>query len=373
MRATGVADLPLHSGPVPPWLMARMKNLASKMLKVIVDEYGEAELLRRMGDPFWFQSLGCVLGFDWHSSGLTTVVSGALREALKIGEHGVAAAGGKGRMSRRIPEMIKSTGLGEDVSGKLIYASRMAAKVDNAVLQDGYTIYHQLILFTEKGEWAVIQQGMNAETGYARRYHWVGERVRSFVAEPHSGLAGIKREPRVLNLVSKKSEEVRKASVDLAAERPERIVRLINLALSRQETMTKWIRGEETPLIPRYLHMPRRINWEILRRVYEVRPRNYEELVGIRGVGPTTIRALALIAAIIHGSEPDWRDPLKFTFAVGGKDGVPRPISKRVYDRVIGFMKEVVEVSDMSSGERREALRRLLRLERRLYGAESKL
>ncbi len=368
MQTSGTADLPLHSGPVPPWLMPRMRALASRIVRVIVDEYGVGELLRRMGDPLWFQSLGCVLGFDWHSSGLTTVVSGALREALSLEEHGVAAAGGKGQMSRRVPEMVKALGLNEAISEKIIHASRMTAKVDNAVLQDGYTIYHHIILFTEKGEWAVIQQGMNPEVGYARRYHWVGGKVDSFVVEPHSGIAGSRREQKVLNMVSRRSEEARKASVDLASEKPEKTIRILNRLLRSQETITRWM-GEggrvETHI---HLHMPRRVNWHVLRRIYEVRPRNYEELVGIKGVGPSTVRALALVAAIIHGAEPDWRDSIKFTFAVGGKDGVPRPISRRTYDEVIGFMRGVVEASGMEAEERRQALRRLFTLERMLYG-----
>lgn len=348
--------------------MPRMRALASRIVRVIVDEYGVGELLRRMGDPFWFQSLGCVLGFDWHSSGLTTVVSGALREALRLEEHGVAVAGGKGLMGRRVPEMVRAAGLGEEVSERVIHASRMAAKVDNSVLQDGYTIYHHVILFTERGEWAVIQQGMNPEIGYARRYHWVGERVKSFVEEPHSGIAGQRREQMVLNMVSRRSEEARKASVDLASERPERIVRTLNQLMRRQETLARWMGEKGDVKAPSHLYMPRRIDWKTLRRIYEVRPRNYEELVGIRGVGPTTIRALALVAAIIHGAEPDWRDPVKFTFAVGGKDGVPRPISRRTYDKVIGFMREVVEASGVGAEERRAALRRLFTLERMLYG-----
>jgi len=369
MRLSGTADLPLHSGHVPPWLMRRMKSLAASIVKVIVEEYGQGELLRRLGDPLWFQSFGCALGFDWHSSGLTTVVTGALREVLRVDEHGVAAAGGKGALSRRVPEKLTQMGLDEDVASRLVHASKMAAKVDNAVLQDGYSIYHHVIVFTERGEWAVIQQGMNEDLGYARRYHWVGERVRSFVVEPHSGMAGERVEARVLNMVSRESEEARKASVDLASESPARLIRLVNLALNKQETLTAWL-GEraESVKVPPHLSMPRRIDWKAVRRAYEIRPRNYEELVGVRGLGPSTIRALALVAALIHGARIDWRDPLKFTFAVGGKDGVPKPISKRTFDQVIRFMREVLEAAEVEKDERMAALRRLFHLERRMYG-----
>lgn len=369
MRISGTADLPLHGGHVPPWLMERMKSLASAISGVIVEEYGRRELLRRFGDPLWFQSFGCVLGFDWHSSGLTTVVTGALREALRLEEHGVAVVGGKGRLSRRIPENILSMKLDDDTVSRLLRISRMTAKVDNAVLQDGYTIYHHVIIFTDDGEWTVIQQGMNEEVGYARRYHWLGERVESFVVEPHSGLAGEKIEERVLNLVSRRSEEARKASVDLVSEKPSRLTRLINMALNKQETLTRWLNGETVSIeVPKHLTMPRRINWKAVRRLYEIKPRNYEELVELRGLGPSTIRALALVATLVYGVEIDWRDPVKFTFAVGGKDGVPRPISRKTFDKTIAFMREVLEASEIEREERKAALRRLFNLERRMYG-----
>jgi len=373
MRITGTSDLPLHDGRVPGWLMSRMKSMASAIVKVIVDDYGAREFLRRVGDPYWFQAFGCVLGFDWHSSGLTTVVTGALRESLSLEEHGVAVAGGKGAMGRRVPEELRRLGLGEDRVAKLIRASRLTAKVDNSVLQDGYAIYHHAIIFTSEGDWAVVQQGMNPELGYARRYHWVGEGMGSFVVEPHSGIASERREGLVLNMVSRRSEEARKASVDLVAEGPSRLIRLLNLVLRRQETLTIWIEGGgggELRLrdIPRHLEMPKRIDWEAVKRAYDVKPRNYEELIEVRGMGPSTIRALALISALIYGAEIDWRDPVKFTFAVGGKDGVPHPVSRRTYDEALSFMQQVLEEAEIGGEERRAALRRLLNLERELFG-----
>ncbi|MCD6591909.1 MAG: DUF763 domain-containing protein [Thaumarchaeota archaeon] len=371
MKIAGVADLPLHDGRVPGWLMARMKSLASAIVKVIVEDYGRRELLRRLGDPYWFQSFGCVLGFDWHSSGLTTTVIGALRESLSLGEHGVAVAGGKGMLGRRIPDQLMRMGLDEDKALKLIRASRLTAKVDNAVLQDGYQIYHHAIIFTEEGEWAVIQQGMNPDKGYARRYHWIGEVVKSFVVEPHSGIISSRREKGVLNMVSRESEEARKVSVDLVAENPSKLIRLINLVSRRQETLTAIISGESTPPIkdlPDRLRMPLRIDWKAVKKAYDVKPRDYEELIEIKGFGPSTIRALALISALIYGARIDWRDPVKFTFAVGGKDGVPYPVSRKTYDEAIRFMQTVLEGADIAAEERRLALRRLLTLERRLFG-----
>ncbi|MEM0329595.1 MAG: DUF763 domain-containing protein [Nitrososphaerota archaeon] len=371
VKLSGVTDLPLHEGRAPAWLMARMKKMAYAVAKVIVDDYGRREFLRRLSDPYWFQSFGCALGFDWHSSGLTTTVVGALREALSLKVHGVAVAGGKGSMSRRVPEQIMGSGLDEDKAARLIRASRLAAKVDNAVLQDGYQIYHHAIIFTEDGEWAVIQQGMNPDRGYARRYHWLGERVECFVVEPHSAIASMRREKAVLNMVSRESEEARRASVDLASERPSTLIRLLNIAARGQETLTAFI-GDEMDLqvtrLPSFLRMPRRIDWNAIRRAYELRPRSYEELVEIRGIGPSTIRALALISALIYGARIDWRDPVRFTFAVGGKDGVPYPVSRRTYDEAISFMQQVLEEAELGSDEKKEALRRLLQLERSLYG-----
>lgn len=371
VKLSGVTDLPLHEGRAPAWLMARMKKMAYAVAKVIVDDYGRRELLRRLSDPYWFQSFGCALGFDWHSSGLTTTVVGALREALSLKAHGVAVAGGKGSMSRRVPEQIMGSGLDEDKAARLIRASRLAAKVDNAVLQDGYQIYHHAIIFTEDGEWAVIQQGMNPDRGYARRYHWLGERVERFIVEPHSAIASMRREKVVLNMVSRESEEARRASVDLASERPSTLIRLLNIAARGQETLTAFIEDEmdlQVRKLPSFLRMPRKIDWNAIRRAYELKPRNYEELVEIRGIGPSTIRALALISALIYGARIDWRDPVRFTFTVGGKDGVPYPVSRRTYDEAISFMQQVLEEAELGLDEKKEALRRILQLERSLYG-----
>ncbi|MCX8187900.1 MAG: DUF763 domain-containing protein [Nitrososphaeria archaeon] len=368
MRISGTAELPLHSGHVPPWLMSRMKLLAREIAKVIIRDYGRREFLKRLGDPHWFQSFGCVLGFDWHSSGLTTTATGALRDVLRLDEHGVALVGGKGALSRRIPDELMKAGLDEDEAAKLIRVSRLTAKVDNAVLQDGYSIYHHVIVFTEDGEWAVIQQGMNADLGYARRYHWLDEYVKSFVVEPHSGIASSRMEACVLNMTSRESEEARKISVDLVSESPEKLIRLINL-VNRQETLTTWIgEGEAIKELPSHLEMPRKIDWKAVRRAYDIKPRNYEELIEVRGIGPSTVRALALIAALIYGARVDWRDPVKFTFAVGGKDGVPYPVNRRVYDDVISFMRQILEGAEVGAEERKAALRRLLNLERAIFG-----
>jgi len=367
LSISGTADLPLHTGHVPPWLMDRMKNLADAIIKVMVEELGRREVLRRIGDPYWFQAFGCVLGFDWHSSGLTTVVTGALRESVKLNTHGIAVIGGKGAMGIRTPQLIHKVDISEELKIKLIKASKLSAKVDNAVLQDGYNIYHHTIIFTEDGDWAVVQQGMNLPSKYARRYHWISENIVSFVEEPHSGIAGDRVEEIVLNLTSSKSREARKISVDLISENPSKLVRLINLSLNKQETLTRWIDTDFEVQLPPHLDMPRKINWKAIRKAYDIRPSRYEELLQIEGIGPSTLRALALISTLIYGVQIDWRDPIKFTFAHGGKDGVPYPISRRRMDESIRFLRSMLESASIEREEKLKAFRRLVDLERRLY------
>jgi hypothetical protein len=367
---TGVAELPLHSGHAPSWLIERMRKLADAIVTVIVESYDTGEFLRRISDPFWFQSFGCVLGFDWHSSGLTTVVTGVLRECLNFDKHGVMVAGGKGSKSKRTPEELKSAlvshGFDEGKVEYLLRASRLSAKVDNALVQDGYNLYHHAIFVDEKGKWAVVQQGMNVSDGYARRYHWLGESVKSFVVEPHSSILSDGVSSIVLNMTSRKCENARKVSVDLVCESPPKLIRMFN-ALNKQESLTKWL-GEETGTrivekVPAYLHMPKRVNWDLLKKVYESKPRNYEELIEIRGVGPSTVRALALIASLIFGAEVDWRDPVKYSFAVGGKDGVPYPVSRRTMDEATKFLREMIEAAELEKEAKFEALKRLARAE----------
>lgn len=358
MERTGEALLPLHVGKAPRWLFVRMKKLAGLIAEAIVGEYGRAELLRRLSDPVWFQAFGCALGYDWHSSGVTTVVTAALREALEERELGVVVLGGKGRASTKIPEdiqkVVRRLDLGEGEAQRLLRASRMSAKVDNAVLQDGYQIYHHALIVTEDGQWAVVQQGMNTERRLARRYHWLGENVSSFVVEPHAGIVGERREPAVLDMTARESEEARMASVDLVAEGPERLSRMLREAV--RGPLSPYL-GEEggVPM----LVMPRRVDWAALRSAYEEGVSNYEELVEIRGVGPATVRALALLAELIEGAEPSRRDPIRYSFAFGGKDGVPFPVNVRRMDQVISFLTELVRGSDLPESEKRRILSRL--------------
>lgn len=336
-----------------------MVKLAGCIVEVIIHEYGVRGLLERLSDPWFFQSLSCVLGYDWHSSGTTTVTCGALKEALGPGDHGVAFAGGKGRASMRAPSEIDELGLRMGLSAgridELKYASRMAAKVDNALIQDGYTLYHHSFIFDERGNWIVIQQGMNEEEGNARRYHWPLE-PHSLVEEPHNAILCDKRLPMVLDMTSSKSKGNREASLDIARDGPRHLKGLLRVeAPHGQGTLDDWSEGRKA------LVMPSTINWETLKRAYEFQPESYEELISIRGLGPSTVRGLALIAELIYGERPSWSDPVRFSFAFGGKDGVPFPVDRRAMDEAIDVLKTGILSSYLKREEKMRALERLRR------------
>ncbi|RLE64545.1 MAG: DUF763 domain-containing protein [Thermoprotei archaeon] len=364
MKLSGVAKLPLHGGRVPRWLFNRMVKLAEAIVRVMVLEYGRREFIRRLSDPFWFQAFGNVLGFDWHSSGVTTVVTGVLKEAINPQEFGIAVCGGKGKASLKTLDEITHLANVMNFSSSRIEefkrASRLAAKVDNAALQDGYSLYHHVFIVSEDGYWTIVQQGLNVEDRSARRYHWLGEEVLSFVEEPHKSIVGDKKLNHVLNMVARESREARKISVDLVRENPSKLASVF-ARLNGFLTLDKWIEREKMfeMKITKYLEMPWRVNWRILKKIYEIQPRNYEELLQIRGVGPATIRGLAFIADLIYGEEPSWQDPVKYSFAFGGKDGVPYPINKKAMDEAIATLRETIELAEIGYKQRLEALKRL--------------
>ncbi|MEM2156459.1 MAG: DUF763 domain-containing protein [Candidatus Jordarchaeales archaeon] len=362
MKRGGVADLVLHDGAAPRWLFERMVRLAKPIISFIVLEYGEEEFLRRVADPFWFQALSCILGFDWHSSGTTTVTCSALKLALNYKEHGLVAAGGKGAVSLKTPEEITRAGeifgFSESEIERLIYSSRMAAKVDNVAIQSGYTLYHHVMFVSENGKWAVVQQGMNPDFKSARRYHWLSEKVSSFVEEPHTGIVGDIMHEHVLNMTAKESRDCRKVSLDLVRDNPSHI-RSYFSAGNMQRSLSDWIPGTKTT---RQLNMRINVNWDALKKAYEKQPENYEQLLAIKGIGPGTVRALALIAELVFGASPSWTDPVKYSFAFGGKDGVPYPVDKRRMDDVITFLERVVEEAKLGVKEKVELLKRLKRL-----------
>ena len=349
---TGVAHLPLHHGKAPSWLFQRMKSLSKEMILFIIDLYGPEEMLLRLSDPFWFQAFGCVLGFDWHSSGLTTTVCGAMKEGLKGMEKelGFFTAGGKGRVSRKTPLEIQQICDQRSVNGTpLIYASRMSAKVDSAALQDGYQIYHHSFFFTEKGSWAVVQQGMNEKTRYARRYHWFSKGLNDFVCEPHWAVCCDERKEG-LNLIALESEKARQAITEVSHEKPEFIMR-------EGKRAAELYLPREHPVPMEEIRLERLEKTFV--QIYDSSPNNFEELLGIQGVGPKTLRALSLVSELVHGARASFKDPTRFSFAHGGKDGHPYPVDRNVYDRTIEILRTAIEKARIGDRDKVEAIRRL--------------
>jgi hypothetical protein len=345
-----------------------MKKLASQIVTLILDEYGIDDFLMRVSDPFWFQALGCVLGYDWHSSGVTTVLTGVLKEAIVPEEHGIAVCGGKGRTSRQTPLEIENVGekfgFSECDINNLTHASKMSAKVDNTAVQAGYQLYHHAFFVTEDRKWAVVQQGMCTQDRTARRYHWLSENLSSFVVEPHSAIVGDAKRESALDMTAKEGENCRKVSVDLVNEPTERIMRMI--APTRQKMLDEWLHFNvndptEKPAVA-FLSMPVNINWKAMRNAYEFQPKDYEELLALKGIGPAAVRGLALIAELVYGAKPSWKDPVKYSFAYGGKDGVPFPVDRKAMDESIQMLRETVEASRIGDKEKMWSLQRLRKL-----------
>ncbi|MFC2005420.1 DUF763 domain-containing protein [Chloroflexota bacterium] len=355
---TGVANLPLHYGKAPRWLFDRMVKLAREITIAIVADFGAEEMLKRLSHPYWFQAFGCILGFDWHSSGVTTTLCGALKEGIKGLERdlGLFVAGGKGKTSRRTPAELENWGELISINpAPLVYASRMSAKVDSSAVQDGYQLYHHTFLFTKRGSWAVIQQGMNEAVHYARRYHWLGEAVTSFINEPHSAILSEAR-GQALNLVAGESDPARSTITGIATnQKPEDIL-----------TELKKIKTLSLP--PRHYLSTGDLHPDSLRRIllstYERQPNDFEELVGLQGVGAKTIRALSLISELVHGIAPSYRDPARYSFAHGGKDGIPYPVDRETYDQSIELLRKAINRTKLSVGEKNEAVGRLERMRR---------
>jgi hypothetical protein len=335
-----------------------MVRLSREITANIVQEYGSEEMLRRLSDPYWFQAFGCVLGFDWHSSGVTTTVTGALKEGLRGTEKdfGIYVGGGKGAVSRRTPEEIVDYCDRLSLDPRpLVYASRMSAKVDSAAVQDGYQLYHHSFFFTPAGAWCVVQQGMNDANGMARRYHWLASQLRSFVNEPHVAVCA-EREAPTLNLVAAESEAARSASATLAREKPHVVLSALTdlplLSMPRRHAVRL------ADVNPQHLD-------KILLKTYERAPENFETLLGMEGVGAKTLRALALASEIIHGAPASTRDPARFSFAHGGKDGFPYPVDVDTYDKTIETLRAAVNKANVDRSERVKALKRLVE-----YGKE---
>lgn len=355
---TGTVDLPLHPGKCPAWLFKRMRVLTKEISQIIIRDYGTQELLLRLSDPMFFQSLSCIIGFDWHSSGTTTTTCGAIKEALSA-EMGLVACGGKGKTSRKTPSEIEkhseSFNLSEKKTIVLLEATKLTAKVDSSCVQDYHELYHHSFLMDDKGNWTVVQQGMNDASGYARRYHW--SNTENFTEAPPENIAGVRTED-TLNLVSGESKETREYSVGFIQDNPNRL--------------RKYFTGQTTLFDYEVRKMPERHeilkcdlskkDWEMLQNAYELQPKNYKELVSLQGMGKKKLRALALVSKLLHGSRLDWKDPVKYSFGHGGKDGIPYPVDRESYDHTIRFLRGAVEGSELESKEKKDALQRLARL-----------
>jgi hypothetical protein len=331
-----------------------MVKLAREITIHISSEFGPDEMLRRLSDPFWFQAFGCVLGFDWHSSGVTTTVTGAVKEGIRGLEKdlGFFAGGGKGAVSRRTPSEIEEACERLSIDARpLVYASRMSAKVDSAAVQDGYQLYHHAFFFTPTGAWTVVQQGMNDSNGMARRYHWLSAKLESYVNEPHAAVCAEAVAP-TLNLVAAESSPVRANAAELARAKAGVVVSAIRqipaLTMPRRHAVLL------ADVNPQYLE-------KILVKTYERAPEDFETLLGMEGVGGRTLRALALVSEIIYGTPASTRDPARFSFAHGGKDGFPYPVDTGTYDKTVEVLRAAVTKAGIDRSERVAALKRLVK------------
>ncbi len=374
-QRSGSADLPLHGGRVPRWLGERMTRLGAVVAEAIVIKYGRDELLRRLAHPFWFQSFGAVMGMDWHSSGITTSVIGALKRGLAplAGELGLHVCGGRGRHSRATPAELIAIGerVGFD-GGALATASRLVAKVDSAAVQDGFQLYLHGFIVADDGKWVVVQQGMKDATATARRYHWLSEGLSTFVESPHAAIEG-PGQGRIVNLTDRRAAHSRRAQVDLLGTvGPDGIAREYAALIGRVPAPA----AGDQPLLP-HLVMPRhhdvRAGDVVLRRLHgslaaaaDRAPEDFTDLLLIPGVGERTVKALAMVAEVVHGAPCRFTDPGRFSFAHGGKDGHPFPVPLKVYDETIRVLKSAVTRAKLGQSEEFEAIRRLDAEARRL-------
>jgi hypothetical protein len=349
MKRSGSADLPLHYGYVPQWLAERMAKLGLAIVENIVIDYGKDEVLRRLSDPFWFQSLGAVMGMDWHSSGITTSVMGALKRAINphSRELGIYICGGKGKHSKQTPaELLKiseSTGLDGNY---LVKCSKLSAKVDNTAIQDGFQLYTHNFILSDTGKWAVVQQGMSDASSTARRYHWHSEQLTSFVDDPHTSIYG-KNTGLILNMTDKLADTSRNGVMQIAGENPEMMIREISKLVMPNHHDVK---AKDVDL--------KRLG-AVLWLAHEKQPADFEDLLLLQGLGPRTLQSLALVSEVIHGTPSRFKDPARFSFAHGGKDGHPFPVPITVYDETISTLQNAVYKSKLGLSEKNEAIKRL--------------
>ncbi|MGZ8424769.1 MAG: DUF763 domain-containing protein [Candidatus Binatia bacterium] len=349
MKRSGTADLPLHGGRVPLWLAERMTKLGTAITEAIIHHYGSSAYLSRLSDPFWFQALGAVMGMDWHSSGITTSVMGALKRGLatRADEIGIYICGGRGRFSRNTPQELRSIADHRGFDGEaLVRASRLTARVDNNAIADGFQIYLHSFVLAANGEWAVVQQGLNDRSGMARRYHWHSATLNDFVAEPHTGIVG-ENQGFIMNLVDAQARPAQSALLEIAREKPE-----TTLTAARHLRMPNHheVRAENIDL--------KRLG-AVLAVAYERDLRQFAELLLLEGIGPRTLQSLALIAEVVHGAASRFSDPARFSFAHGGKDRHPFPVPLKTYDESVNFLRTSLDRAKLGGGDKLDGLRRL--------------
>lgn len=380
----GIATFTLDTGKCPKWLFERMVKLGREMGRVLIEEYGSDEFIKRIGDPVWFQSLGTVLAFDWNASGLTTILTAALKEAIRGQERewGVFICGGKGKTSLKTPDEIENWGerlcLPEDHTKNLTYNSKMSAKVDSALVQDGYELYHHAFFFSKNGAWTVVQQGMNKANRRARRYHWHSTNIKDLIVEPHSGIASQAFTKNTLNLTAKKGEQNRNISLELMnanaitiqkdlqilRKHSSKLSQMINFSIGDDdgEQMTL-LNLENTefkvhPVLAENLAHSKYLERMLLKLVND-KPKNYETLVATKGVGPKTVRALSLVSEVIYGAPASYEDPARYSFAHGGKDGTPYFVDRPTYDQTIAILSKAVRKTSLNYKDKTKALQRL--------------
>ncbi|KAB2914093.1 MAG: DUF763 domain-containing protein [Bacteroidetes bacterium] len=356
MNGVRHADLPLHYGKVPDWLYKRMGLLGGAIIEAVAQEYGKGAVVSRLSDPFWFQTLGCVLGMDWHSSGITTSVMGALKGAInpRHKELGIYVCGGKGKQSTQTPAELLVFSDKTGLDGKeLVRSSKLTAKVDNTAIQDGYQIYLHTFIVTDEGEWAVVQQGMNDDNGMARRYHWHSAQVKSFVEEPHTFIYG-QNQGQILNLTDVFANTTKTAMLEITKERPVDVLTEVSkIVMPRHHEL----QAKDVDL--------KRLG-SVLTLAHNTDLKNFEELLMLEGVGPRTIQSLALVSEVIHGTPSRFSDPARFTFAHGGKDGHPFPVPLKVYDETIEILKNSVEKAKIGNTDKQQALKSLTKVAQQL-------
>lgn len=356
MERSGFADLPLHGGRVPSWLAERMQRLGAAITECVIHNYGHAEFLTRLSDPFWFQALGSVMGMDWHSSGITTSVMGALKCGLNpyAKELGLYVCGGRGKQSRKTPVELLQVAEAEGLPGAaLVRASRLTARVDNNAIADGFQIYLHNFVVSSRGDWAVVQQGMNERTGLARRYHWHSAAIRDFTSEPHTAIVG-ERQGTILNLVDRRAKPAQDTLLAIASEKPDTTLREVRrLCMPRHHE----VRAENVDL--------KRLG-AVLAISYDRQLRDFASLLLTENLGPRTLQTLALVAEVIHGAHSRFSDPARFSFALGGKDGHPFPVPLKTYDESLSILRRSLDQAKLGRADKLDGFKRLDALTRRV-------